>query len=149
VSIAIYDTEASVLLVPPGAAITTDTTYPACLAQAHLLGSAAWWLLVSTSAAGGSYSFHLEASDVQAGPFVIVARLDWPAGKVGAHQLALGASASAARLLTQSSRVRYLRVRALVGGAGPSVTFRSWLGKPTDGGPGLASRSYHLDNLSV
>jgi len=135
----IYDVEASVLLAPAGAAITSDTTYPTVTAQAHLLPTAVWAINVTTSVASGSYTMILEASDVEAGPYATIARLDWPSGKTGSHQLALGASASVARAASGSSRTRYLRARALLGGASPSLTWRSWISKP-GGAVGVASK---------
>jgi len=143
----IYDTEASALLAPAGAAVSSDTTYPVVTAQAHRLPTAVWAINVTTSVATGSYTFILEAADVEAGPFSQIARLDWPSGRTGAHQVALGASASVARAVAGSSRVRYLRVRALLGGASPSLTWRSWLGKP-GGSPGVGSKpNSTLDSL--
>jgi hypothetical protein len=135
----ILDTEASAQLVPLGAAITADTTYGVVTAWASLLPTAVWAINVTTSVATGSYTMILEAADVEAGPYAPIARLDWPSGKTGSHQVALGASASAARASAGSSRVRYLRVRALLGGATPSLTWRSWLGKPANAF-GLASK---------
>ena len=143
----IYDTEAAALLVPAGAAIVADTTYPVVTAWASLLPTAVWAINVTTSTASGSYTMILEASNVEAGPFSPIARVDWPSGKTGSHQLAVGASASVSRASVGSNRVRYLRARVLVGGATPSLTWRSWLGKP-GGSPGVGSRpNSTLDSL--
>ena len=143
----IYDAEASVMLAPTGgAAIIADTTYPVITANAHLWPTAAWVINVSAINSTGAYTFLLEIADAQAGPFSTIARVDWPAGATGSKQVAAGASASAARIAAASARVRFCRVRALVGGATPSVAFSSWLSKP-GGAVGIAKGTTPADAL--
>jgi hypothetical protein len=125
-SVQIYD--AQTVLIPTGT-ITADTTFPALRVQVGALPTCAWVIHVQSITAGTTLTLMLEAATTEAGVYSPISRFDWPVGLTGRQQVALGVSASAARYATASSRVSWLRVTALVSGAGASVTLQAWLTK--------------------
>ena len=133
---AIYDAlEGQALLVPSGTTITASTTYAGIRCSPTLLSTSMWHLAVQASAAGGTYTFHLEASPTLGGVYTALTQFLWPPGTAG--QVPVGVPASLALRLDPSHQ--YLRVRAVLGGS-PSVTFTSWVGKPA-GHVGTGSRA--------
>ena len=74
-----------------------------------------------------------------------IATLVWPASTSGSKQVPLGVQGNMAQFRNNQSAW----VRASVTLSGPLTLAGSWLTQPTDGGPGLGSRSYALDNLNT
>jgi hypothetical protein len=134
---AIYDAEAASALLVPLTTIGTSTTFTGLLVSPRLWGPTAWVLNVSAITGTGTYVFVLELSDLLGGTYSEVSRHTSPAGQSAAYQLALGVSASLAAMTPTIAM--YARVRATLGGATPSVSLTSWLGKPA-GHVGLGVR---------
>jgi hypothetical protein len=80
-------------------------------------------------------TFTLAIATTTAGPWSTIATCVWPAGSSGSRQVALGASARVASYLNWSAAF----LRASVTLSGPLTLAGSWLGKASDGGPGLGS----------
>jgi hypothetical protein len=57
----------------------------------------------------------------------------------------VGVNSSLAQVLNNTS----VWVRASVTLSGPLTLAGSWLSPASDGGPGLGSRSYHLDSINA
>lgn len=132
----LYD--AGAVLIPSGT-ITTTTTFPSLQMAAHAFGETAWTIHIASITATTTLTVILETSTSEAGSYAEISRFTWPTGETTAQQIALGASASVARSASNSSRVSWIRARALVGGSTPSVTLQAWLGK-FGGGVGTGSK---------
>jgi hypothetical protein len=129
-------------LAPSGlVSSSTDFTPLACTVRD--LPVCAWAVHVSVPPVA-SATFTLAIATTTAGPWSTISTLVWPAGTAGARQVSLGASASLAQHLNLSAAF----LRASVTLSGPLTLAGSWLSKPSDGGPGLGSRSYTLDAIN-
>lgn len=135
-SVQIYD--AASLLISQQT-ITTTTTFGSLRLQVDALPTTAWTIHVASISATTTLTLILEVSTTEAGAYSEISRFVWPTGRVGSEQVALGASPSLARYAANSSRVSWIRCRALVGGAGATVTLYAWLSK-FGGGVGYASK---------
>jgi hypothetical protein len=91
-----------------------------------------------------SCTFTLEVASTQNGVYSPIAVLTWPAGVVGSRQLAVGANSARAWIANNTSV--WARLSLTTTGA---LTGSAWLSKRADGGPGLGSRSYHLDTINA
>ena len=80
----------------------------------------------------------LEASPLLGGTYTVLTQTTWPAGSTTPQQLLVGIPASLARV--QDPTHEYLRVRAILSGGAPSVTFTAWVGTP-GGGVGLGAKA--------
>jgi hypothetical protein len=103
------------------------------------------WVVALTVPAAASATFTLAVATTQNGTYTPISTLVWPAGTSGSKQVPLGVSARLAQLLNNQAAW----VRASVSLSGPLTLAGSWLTKPTDGGPGLGSRSYALDAINA
>jgi hypothetical protein len=90
-------------------------------------------------------TFVLSVASTQNGTYSEIARLVWPAGSSGSRQVPVGVSGALAQILNNQAAW----VRASVTLSGPLTLAGSWLSTRSDGGPGLGSRSYHLDGLNA
>jgi hypothetical protein len=123
------------------ATVSADTSYSGIPVPPHLLGSpgCGWIVSVQSHTGAGPLTFTLEESVLQAGPYTTLAGpFTWPAA-MPSGQIPMGISASASLARHPNARAQYVRL-SVSPGAGGSVTFTSWLGKMTDGGPGLGSK---------
>jgi hypothetical protein len=125
---AIFDAEAANALLVPQTTIITTTTFPGLLVNPRQWGTTAWVLNISAITGTGTYVFVLEVSDLLGGTYSEVSRHTSPAGQSAGYQIALGVTATLAVMAPVIAA--YARVRATLGGASPSVSLTSWLGKP-------------------
>jgi hypothetical protein len=134
--------DAGMMLAPAGQVTTnTDFTPLACTVRDLLV---CVWAVHVTVPPAAAATFVLAMATSTAGPWQTIATLVWPAGLVGAKQVPIGVSASLAAHLNMQAA--YLRASVTL--SGPLTLAGSWLSKPSDGGPGLASRSYTLDTIN-
>jgi len=136
-SVQLFDADATFSLVIPRGTITVSTTYPGVRANVLAAPTCVWCIAVSAVSATGTYTFALQVSDVLGGTYLPIAAWTWPAGTSTPHQVAVGVSATAARMA--NPQAAYVRVVATLGGASPSVTLESWVTKP-GGAVGLGTR---------
>jgi hypothetical protein len=118
----------------PAGQVTTNTDFTPLPCVPRLLPTCAWSVHVSSPPVA-SCTFTLQVATSTAGPWSTISTLAWPAGLTGARQVSLGVSARLAQVLHWSAA--YLRMSVTTAGA--LTLAGSWLGKPTDGGPGLGS----------
>jgi hypothetical protein len=124
---AIYD--AGSLLIPQGA-ISTSQSFPALPVEARLLPTTAWVVNVTVPPVAAA-TFTLEAATLEAGPYVPLATLPWPAGQTGSHQSAAGVAGNLSRAV--SATHHFVRVSVATAGA---LSASSWL-TTYGGAPGL------------
>jgi hypothetical protein len=134
--------DAATMLFPQGQ-ITTNTDGTPLLIRPRQLSASHWVIAMATPPAAAA-TFTLAVSNLQAGTYTTISTCVWPAGTVGSKQLPIGVGGNVAAVLDSDS----LWLRASVQTAGALTVAGSWLTKPSDGGPGLASRSYSLDGLN-
>ena len=134
--------DAATMLIPAGQ-ITASGDFPALLLRPRSLPRCSWVvsMLIPPSA---SALFRLSVATTEAGVYSEIARLSWPAGTSGSKDVAIGVSGALAQILNNTS----VWVRASVTLNGPLTLAGSWLTKRSDGGPGLGSRSHHLDGIN-
>jgi hypothetical protein len=138
---AILDTA---LLLAPAGVVNANTDFTPLPCVPRLLPTCAWSVHVSVPPVA-SCTFTLQVATTTAGPWQTISTLAWPAGLTGARQVSVGVSARLASYLNFTAAY----VRASVTTSGALTLAGSWLGKASDGGPGLASRSYHLDAMTA
>jgi hypothetical protein len=131
------------MLIPAGQ-ITTSQDFPPLLLQPRTLPTCAWVISMLIPPVA-SATFRLQVATTSGGTFSTIATLPWPAASSGSRQLPIGAGGNLAWVLNNQSAW----VRASVTLSGPLTLAGSWLTKPSDGGPGLGSRSYSLDNINA
>lgn len=102
------------------------------------------WVVSLLAPPAASAVFTLSVATTQAGAYTVISTLTWPAGVTGSKAVALGAGGNVAQVLNNQSAW----LRASVTLSGPLTMAGSWLSKASDGGPGLASRSYTLDGIN-
>ena len=131
------------MLIPSGLVSATQD-FPAIQAYPRTLPSCSWVvsMLVPPSAAA---TFTLAVATTQNGVYTVISTCVWPAGSSGSRQVPVGVSGNLAQVLNNTS----VWVRASVTLSGPLTLAGSWLSKSSDGGPGLGSRSYSLDNINA
>ncbi len=131
------------MLIAPGQ-VTTSTDFAPLSCAPRFLPTCAWVISMLTPPAAAA-TFTLAVATTQNGTFTPIATLDWPAGTSGSQQVRLGAGGNLAEVLNNQSAW----LRASVTLSGPLTLNGSWLTKASDGGPGLASRSYTLDGINA
>jgi hypothetical protein len=124
--------------------ISSSTDFAPLACAPRFLPTCAWVINILSPPAA-SCTFTLAVSTTQNGTYRTIETYTWPAGVTGAKQLRLGAGGNLAQVLDNQS----VWLRASVALTGPLTMAGSWLTKAADGGPGLASRSYTLDNINV
>ena len=135
--------DAATMLIPSGQ-ITTSQDFPALQLHPRTL-PVCHWVVSMLIPPAASALFRLSVAATEAGVYTEIARLSWPAGSSGSKQVPLGVSGHLAHVLNNQAAW----VRASITLTGPLTLAGSWLSKPTDGGPGLASRSYTLDGVNA
>lgn len=135
--------DAGTMLIPSGQ-VTTSQDFPALHLHPRTLPTSDWVVSMLIPPAASAL-FRLSVASTEAGVYSEIARLSWPAGSSGSKQVPVGVSASLAAILNNTSAW----VRASVTLTGPLTLGGSWLTKASDGGPGLGSRSYHLDGVNA
>lgn len=138
---AILDT-ATVLL--PSGVLSANTDGTPLQLFPRQLATSAWVVHVSVPPAAAA-TFVLAVASTSGGTYSEIARLAWPAGTTGAQQVPVGVQGNMAQFRNNTA----LWVRVSVTTSGALTMSGSWLTTPTDGGPGLASRSYHLDGINA
>jgi hypothetical protein len=91
-----------------------------------------------------SATFALEIAATPNGTYSEIGRLVWPAGLSGSKTVEVGVNAALAQRL--NNQAAWMRLSLTTSGP---LTGSAWLSKPSDGGPGLGSRSYSLDNVNA
>jgi hypothetical protein len=134
--------DAATMLIASGQ-VTTSQDFPPLLLRPRTLPTCSWVIsmLIPPSA---SALFRLSVATTEGGAYSEIARLTWPAGTSGSRQAPIGVSGNLAQVLNNTSV--WLRVSVTL--TGPLTLAGSWLTKSSDGGPGLGSRSYHLDGIN-
>jgi hypothetical protein len=135
--------DAATMLLPAGQ-ITTNTNGTPLLLHPRTLPTCSWTIAMAVPPAA-SATFTLQVSDAAAGSFTQVATCVWPAGTSGTKNLTLALGGTVARVLDNDS----VWLRCSVVTAGALTVAGSWLSKAADGGPGLGSRSYALDQVNA
>ncbi len=92
----------------------------------------------------GACTFTLAVASTSAGTYSVINTFTWPAGLSGSRQVPVGVGGNLAAIL--NNQAAWVRVSVTTTGA--FTLAGSWLTKASDGSFGLASRSYHLDNLT-
>jgi hypothetical protein len=132
------------MLIPSGL-ISSSQDFAPIQVQPRLLPTCHWVVSMLTPPSASAL-FTLSISTTQLGVFGdIICRLTWPAGSSGSRQVPVGVSGALAQILNNQAAW----VRASVTLSGPLTLAGSWLSTRSDGGPGLGSRSYHLDGLNA
>ena len=86
----------------------------------------------------------LAVATTQNGTYSTIATLVWPAGTSGSKQVSIGAKGAMAQVV--NNQAAWLRASVTL--SGPLTLAGSWLSTSSDGGVGLASRSYTLDGVN-
>jgi hypothetical protein len=122
---------------------STSQSVPAINVHAGKLASTMVTVALQTPPVASAV-FALEIASTQNGTYSEIGRLVWPAGLAGSKHVEVGVSPALAQRL--NNQAAWLRLSLTTSGP---LTGSAWLSKPTDGGPGLASRSYALDNVNT
>lgn len=131
------------MLIPAGVVSSTQD-FPALQLSPRQLPTC-HWVIAMTVPPTSSATFSLAVATTQNGTFSTIATLVWPASTSGSKQVPIGVQGHLAHVLNNQAAW----VRASVTTTGALTLAGSWLTKPTDGGPGLGSRSYHLDGVNT
>lgn len=134
--------DSATVLMPLGTYSTTQSFTP--LQVSPRLLAATMLQLSITSPPSAAATFTLEVASTSGGAYSVLSTLVWPAGTSGSRQVGIGANADLARALNTTSL--WMRLSVVCSGA---FTGSAWLAKPSDGGPGLGSRSYTLDSINA
>jgi hypothetical protein len=129
-------------MVMPTGTYNSSQSFPALLLYPRQLPTTMLQIHMLTPPAAAA-TFTLEVASTQNGVYSVINTYTWPAGVAGSKQLAVGVNSSLAKTLNTTSV--WLRLSLTTTGA---LTGSAWLTKPTDGGPGLGSRSYSLDAIN-
>lgn len=135
--------DALTMLIPAGL-ISASGDFPALQLHPRHLPSCAWVVSMLIPPAA-SATFSLAISTINNGIYRTIKTLVWPSATSGSRQVPIGVSGALAQILNNQSAW----LRASVTLSGPLTLAGSWLSKPSDGGPGLGSRSYSLDNINM
>jgi hypothetical protein len=135
--------DSATMLMPAGQ-VTTSQDFPALQLYPRHLPTCHWVVSMLTPPAAAA-TFTLAVATTTAGPWSTIATCVWPAGTSGSKQVPVGVSGALAQILNNQAAW----VRASVTLSGPLTLAGSWLSTRSDGGPGLGSRSYHLDGLNA
>jgi hypothetical protein len=134
--------DVSTLLMPSGT-YNSNQSFPPLLLYPRQLPSCTLTIHLLTPPVASAV-FTLEVASTQNGVYSASAVITWPAGVSGSKQLALGVNGSRAWMANNQSL--WVRLSLTTAGA---LTGSAWLSKGADGGPGLGSRSYHLDGVNA
>jgi hypothetical protein len=124
--------------------VSSTQDFPALQVQPRFLPTCHWVvsMLIPPAAAA---TFTLSVSTTQNGTYSPIATLVWPAATTGSKQVPLGVQGNMAQF--RNNQAAWLRASVTL--SGPLTLVGSWLTTSTDGGPGLGSRSYHLDQINA
>ena len=131
-------------MVAPSGLVSSSQDFPALLLHPRTLPTCHWVVSMLTPPSAAA-TFTLAVASTQNGTYSPIATLVWPAGTSGSKQVPVGVQGHLAQVLNNQAAW----VRASVTLSGPLTLAGSWLTKPSDGGPGLGSRSYALDNVNA
>jgi hypothetical protein len=123
--------DGSLILVPGGTVVSSNTTYPAIAVPLYEVPACAWIIAVSAVNNGPEYVFSLEWSSTQGGVYALAAVFTLPT-VIAPTNFAVGVGGG----MFQRNDARWLRLRVTIGGGGRSVTFGSGFTRLT-GMPGL------------
>lgn len=129
-------------LIPAGVISSTQDFTPIPCAPRSFGPSA--WLINVTVPPAAAVTFTLSVASTQGGAYTVCNRFAWPAGVSGSKSVQIGFGGNAAHVLNNTAAW----MRASVTLTGPLTLGGSWLTQASDGGPGLGSRSYSLDNIN-
>lgn len=127
----------------PHATYSSNQSFPPILIYPRQLGTALVQVHMLTPPVA-SCTLAFEVASTSAGVYSVINTYTWPAGVSGSRQPPLGVNSSLAQVLNNQSI--WMRLSLTTTGA---LTGSAWLTKASDGGPGLASRSYHLDGVNA
>lgn len=130
-------------LIPAGQ-VTTSQDFPALRMEPRRLPTCHWVIAMTTPPAAAA-TFTLAVASTAGGAYNVIAQCVWPAGTSGTKHLVLGVPGNLAQVINNQSAW----LRASVTLSGPLTLAGSWITKASDGGVGLASRSYTLDNVNA
>jgi hypothetical protein len=136
---AIFDAGATLM---PHGTYSTNQSFPGIqLYPRQLAGAVLIHMLVRPTA---SAVFTIEEASTAAGAYSVIGTHVWPAGVVGSKKLEVPAGSSRAAIANNTASWVRLTLTTTTSFTGSvSVTRQS------DGGPGLGSRSYALDNINA
>ena len=134
--------DVSTLLMPAGT-YATNQSFPPILLYPRQLPSCTLTVHLLTPPVASAV-FTVEVAATQNGVYSASAVVTWPAGVAGSKHLALGVNGSQAWMANTQSL--WVRLSLTTSGA---LTGSAWVSKAADGGPGLGSRSYHLDGVNA
>ena len=134
--------DALTMLIPSGL-VSSSQDFPALQLNPRTLPTCHWVvsMLVPPVAAA---TFTLAVATTQNGTYSTITTLVWP-GASGSRQVPVGVQGAMAQF--KNNQAAWLR--ASVALSGPLTLAGSWLSTSSDGGPGLGSRSYSLDNINA
>lgn len=135
--------DALTLLLPAGV-ISASMDGPPLQISPRTLPTCHWVVQVTVPPVATA-TFTLAVATIQGGPYTTIATLPWPAGTSGSKQVPIGVQGNMAQFLNNQAAW----IRTSVTTAGALTLAGSWLTKASNGGPGLGSRSYHLDALNA
>jgi hypothetical protein len=134
--------DAATMLMPHNTYSTNQSFTPILIYPRQLSTTMVQVHMLTPPVASCTLAF--EVASTSGGVYSVINVYTWPAGVSGSKQLALGVNSSLARVLNNQSI--WLRLSLTTTGA---LTGSAWLTKASDGGPGLGSRSYHLDGVNA
>ena len=133
--------DTATLLMPSGTYSSNQSFTPLLVYPRQL---ATTMLVISmTTPPVSSCTFVVEVATTSGGTYTTIQNIAWPAGISGSREVAFGVNSALAKFVNNQSL--WMRLSLVTAGA---LTGSAWLSKPSDGSFGLATRSYHLDNLS-